>query len=240
MALKKWLILSALMLSSLQPSFADEVVLAGYLDTTATGSALKVSLRQAAQDGYTMVIFAFARVSGVQIDYYDTSSKDVMTQKIVEAKANGMKVLVSVGGENNTFNPGALTATQISELAQKIVSFVKNNQLDGIDFDIEVHTEPQLILDLLKNIKSIDPELILTAAPQINNGRLVTTGFYEDYQLAINAGLFNYLFLQEYNTPPQNDVTYISTAYPGIKAQFSPLTKIFVVHTNGDFGSGDL
>lgn len=201
-------------------------LIAGYLDTTATGSALKVNLSQASIDGYNMVIFGFAKISGTSIDFYDSSSENVLKQKLNEAKQNGMKVLISVGGQVNTFNPGSLDSSQINELATNIVNFLKNNQLDGIDFDIEVKTDPDLILNLLKAIKSIDQNILTSAAPQINNGQLVTTGTNQDYQAAINEGLFNYLFLQEYNTPPQNDITYISSIYPIIKGQVPANTKI--------------
>jgi hypothetical protein len=81
-------------------------------------------------------------------------------------------------------------------------------------------------LNLLRNIKSLDQNLLLTAAPQINNGILVTTGNHQDYQAAINDGLFDYLFLQEYNTPPQNDISYISSIYQIIKSQVPSKTKL--------------
>lgn len=200
----------------------------GYLDTTATGSALKVNMQQAYEDGYNMVVFGFAKINGPLIDFYDASSASVLKQKSNEAKARGMKVLISVGGQANTFNPGDLDEAQLSTLASGIVQFLHDNGLDGMDFDIEVRTNPDLLLELLKNIKQLDPHLILSAAPQINHGKLVTTGENQDYQAAIDAGLFDYLFLQAYNTPPQNDSTYISTIYPMVKAQVPRSTKILI------------
>ena len=201
-------------------------LIAGYLDTTATGSALKINMTQASQDGYNMVIFGFAKINDTSIDFYDSTSAPVLKQKLSDAKLNGMRVLISVGGQANTFNPGNLSSTQITELASNIVNFINTNQLDGIDFDIEVQTDSNLLLNLLQKIRYFDSNVLLTAAPQINNGKLVTTGNNQDYQAAINAGLFNYLFLQEYNTPPQNDISYISTIYPTIKAQVPSQTKI--------------
>jgi len=223
--LKTMLFSSGLLLSSLAVATGNNLI-AAYLDTTATGSALKVSMSQASLDGYNMVIFGFAKITGTNIDFYDASSASVLKQQLIAAKAYNMKVLVSVGGQANTFNPGDLDSTEIAQLANNVVNFIHNNQLDGIDLDIEVQTDPNLILNLLRNIKSLDQGILLTAAPQINNGELVTTGNNQDYQAAINDGLFDYLFLQEYNTPPQNEMSYISSIYPIIKAQVPSNTKI--------------
>jgi chitinase len=223
--IKKLFLSTGILLSSINLAQAQNLI-AGYLDTTATGSALKVSMNQASQDGYNMVIFGFAKINGTSIDFYDASSASVLKQQLNAAKLNGMKVLISVGGQANTFNPGTLSTSQINELANNIVSFINTNQLDGIDFDIEVKTDPNLLLNLLQYIRYLDSNTLLTAAPQINNGQLVTTGTNQDYQAAIQAGLFNYLFLQEYNTPPQQDISYISSIYPTIKAQVPSVTKI--------------
>ncbi len=223
--IKKLTFTASMLLSAISVAHADNLI-AGYLDTTATGSALKINMNQAREDGYNMVIFGFAKITGTSIDFYDSSSASVFKKQLSDAKTNGMRVLISVGGQSNTFNPGNLSTTQITELANNIVSFINSNQLDGIDFDIEVKTDPTLLLNLLQNIRYLNSNVLLTAAPQINNGQLVTTGNNQDYQASIQAGLFNYLFLQEYNTPPQNTISYISTIYPIIKAQVPSQTKI--------------
>ena len=211
--IKNLTLIASIVLSTLTSAHAEQLI-AGYLDMTATGSALKINMAQAHQDGYNMVIFGFAKITGTSIDFYDASSASVFKKQSSDAKANGITVLISVGGEANTFNPGSLTRAQITELAQNVVIFANNNQLNGIDFDIEVKTDPNLLQNLLQDIRNLDANLLLTAAPQINNGQLVTTGNNQDYQPAIQAGLFNYLFLQEYNTPPQNQISYIASIYP--------------------------
>jgi chitinase len=201
-------------------------LIVGYLDTTATGSAAKVNMQQAATDGYNMVIFGFAKVVGTTIDFFNDDSKKLLQQKLTAAKSAGMKTLVTVGGQANTFIPGTLSSQQITTLATNIVSFLKANNLDGIDFDLEVKTDPLMLDNLLKAIKLQDSSLIITAAPQINAGKFVTTGTDQDYDTAIKDGLFNYLFVQEYNTAPQNDISYISSIYPIIKAATPITTKI--------------
>lgn len=225
--LNKIICFATLLCSSISTTYSENL-LVGYLDTTAIGSALKVNMQQAREDGYNMTIFGFAKITGTEISFYDATSESVFQQKLIEATDNGMKVLVSVGGQVNTFNPGDLNDSQLFELATHIVDFLQKNHLDGIDFDIEVQTNPNLLMHLLQNIRSLNENIILTAAPQINQGKLVTTGENQDYKKAIDAGLFDYLFLQAYNTPWENDSHFISTIYPIVKSQLPSHTKILI------------
>jgi hypothetical protein len=137
-----------------------------------------------------------------------------------EAKDNNIKILVSVGGQNNTFNPGNLSEVELNQLATNIVNFIKNNGFDGIDLDIEVQTSPVLLKSLVSDIKNIDKDIIVTAAPQVVSvdGILVpvTTGNNQDYSEAIQSGLFDYLFIQEYNSPGENDPNFIINAFNDI------------------------
>ena len=127
-----------------------------------------------------------------------------------------MKILLSVGGANNTFKPGATNPTI---LAQSIVNYLNSLNLDGIDFDLEHistsdfpghSTERQKYLSqLIKQMKVLDNQLIITSAPQINPVQgatgvaiqFVNTGDETVYNEAINNNLFDYIFAQAYNTP---------------------------------------
>ena len=236
----KNIVVAATLFSTVLCNGSASNVIAGYLDATATGSSLKVNMSQASQDGYNMVIFGFAKIDGINMGFYDSASQNVIQQKVVEAKSNKMRALISIGGQVNTFNPGALSDDEITTLATNIVNFLHENNFDGIDFDVEVKTDPVLFLHLLQNIKQLDQNILLTAAPQINNGKLVTTGDNQDYQLAINDGLFDFLFLQEYNTPPQNNISYISSIYPVIKSQVPSNTKIVTGEPTSSAAAGSV
>ncbi|WP_119328572.1 glycoside hydrolase family 18 protein [Cysteiniphilum halobium] len=207
---------------------ANNKVIAGYLDVTATGSALQVNMKEAASDGYNMVIFGFAKVNGTVVSSYDQAAGTTMKEKLAQAKAAGMQTIISFGGASNTFNPGILDSTQIETLAQNMVDFVKVNGFDGIDFDLEIKTDPIMLRDLVEDIKRIDQNIMLTAAPQINNNALVTTGSNEDYQAAVATGDFTYLFLQEYNTIPENNINFISNSFYDIKQQVPSTTKLVI------------
>ncbi|WP_440992758.1 glycoside hydrolase family 18 protein [Cysteiniphilum litorale] len=233
------MIATSVFAANLQSATSDKVI-AGYLDVTATGSALKVNMNQAVKDGYNMVIFGFAKVNGTKVSSYNESANTVTKEKLDQAHTAGMKTLISFGGQNNTFEPGELNATQVQELAQNMVSFVKDNGFDGIDFDLEVEINPVMLRDLLQDIKNIDSNIILSAAPQINNGRFVTHDSYEGYRDAIASGLFNYLFIQEYNTAPQNEVSFISSSYQTLKQQVPATTKLVIGEPTASVAAGTM
>lgn len=132
------------------------------------------------------------------------------------AHAKGVKVLLSVGGANNTFKPGS---TSVTILAQNIVNYLGRLNLDGIDFDLEYLSQTDFPLDLnnrkiylsdlIKQIKHLNQDLIITCAPQINpvqdaSGskiQFVSTADETLYNQAIDNNLFDYIFAQAYNTP---------------------------------------
>ena len=203
-------------------------IIAGYLDATATGSASIVNMNQVAKDGYNTVIIGFAKVTGSNISWLTSSTKDIANQQAAASNKVGMKTLLSIGGQANTWEPGSLSDSGINILAKNIVSFALENGFSGVDFDLEVETDPLLLSKLLTEMKTLDPKIIITAAPQINNGKIVTTGNYESYKDAINAGLFDYLFIQEYNTLPQNDANFIYNSFLELKSQIPVGTKIIV------------
>lgn len=146
---------------------ANQGVLAGYL---ATGYETPVANRyitidQAVNMGYNVVILAFAEIDGsnnINFEYSDsfplgfsaydngdgapTGSESIckpnaiaaMKQDIAKHKADGslMYTLISIGGSGHTVNIPQ-TQDQIQQLAQNIVTFLKTYDLDGVDFDIE-------------------------------------------------------------------------------------------------------
>lgn len=192
-----------------------ENIFAGYLDTTAIGSAATVKMPQVKKDGYNTVIFAFATVTGTKVTY-----PSITPTTVKSATDAGLKVLISLGGQNNTFTPGQLTSTQIQLLASNLVMMVHTLGANGIDFDLEVQTSPTFLDELTAAIQAKDPSVLLSAAPQVvcdtevTKCQLVTTGTHADYDQAINNNRFDYLFIQAYNTPPQNDIHFMVKSYP--------------------------
>ncbi|WP_162896478.1 glycosyl hydrolase family 18 protein [Cysteiniphilum halobium] len=197
---------------------ADEPLMVGYLTPWNT----QVKISDAVERGYNTIVLAFAVVNGanpvtmtdpwnIYADWQNEGAwQDNMQKDIEQAKQSGKlkHVILSVGGEHNTFKPNG---TDPKLVAQNIVEYAKSIGADGIDFDLENLggiDEKKMEADIyatIQAIKQIDPDFVITAAPQfnlINNGEvhLVNTGTQRIYEKSVAAGMFDYIFIQEYNT----------------------------------------
>ena len=144
-----------------------------------------------------------------------------MISDIKTHKANGSLkyVLLSLGGQNDTFKQ-PIGSAQINLAAQNVVNFLNQYYLDGVDFDLENKLTDPAQLDLfIKALKALKPGIIISAPPQVNtvdicggsgepictleqkrNIGYVTTAHNQDYNIAIESGDFDYLWIQAYNT----------------------------------------
>ena len=217
---------------STQTSVPHQYNMVGYLESWG-----KISIEEAIANNYNMLVIAFGTIDGSQVgmnlncgptmpggcflpsmQWWPEPTEWIPNFKnsIAFAHSKGVKVLLSFGGANNTFKPGT---TQSTTLAQNIVTYLRSLNLDGIDFDLEniATTEFPLdaaerqkyISDLIQQIKTLDNQLIISSAPQVNpvqtsSGiiiQLVNTGSETIYNEAIKNQLFDYIFAQAYNTP---------------------------------------
>lgn len=223
-------------------------ILGGFLDIRTPGSTTRVDIEKVKNDGYNLIIVGFGEVYGTDIGFNlsgNNSNLSMQTaiDKMRQAKKLGLKVLLGVGGTPNTFHPGvklkepdpkmlgkSMSDKQINTLAVNIVKFLKKNKINGIEFSIRKYTSASFMNDLTAKIKEIDPKIIVAAEPEVNDYKLVTTGRSNDYDLAIQSGNIDYLFLQEYNVYPQYDPNYIAESYNKIiKNSKIPLdTKVLI------------
>ncbi|AJI52374.1 glycoside hydrolase family 18 protein [Francisella philomiragia] len=198
---------------------SSDRVMAGYLDITAMGSADSVDLSQVAKDGYNEAVISFATVDANNNISFKDDYEALAAKKIQQAKDAGLKVLISVGGENNTYTPNG---TDAKGLAQNIVNFLNKYGLDGIDFDIEIvetaTNNGTYLRDVITNIKDIDSSKLVVIAPQINNDKLVSTGNDEFYAPLFSQAnkilnLVDYVFVQNYNTTPEQNPKFVQDAF---------------------------
>ncbi|MFT4693951.1 MAG: chitinase [Francisella sp.] len=212
-------------------SLLPKRILGGFLDIRTPGSTTRVDMKKVKEDGYNLVIIGFGEIYGTDIGFYTSdSSSSVATQtaigKIKEAKKLGLSVLLAVGGVPNTFHPGVerngadpkilgkdMSDEQINTLAKNIVNFLKKNSLDGIEYSVKKYTSATFLNKLSAKTKEIDASLVVAAEPEVNDFQLVTTGHSNDYDIAIEAGNIDYLFVQEYNVYPQYDPKFIAESY---------------------------
>ncbi|OIN85087.1 glycosyl hydrolase family 18 protein [Francisella sp. TX07-6608] len=239
----------------------DTGIMAGYIDLAAMGSADNVDFTKVKSDGYNEVISSFATINGDKIDF-DSNYKEFALKKSKEANDAGLETMVSVGGEINTYHPGN---ANVVTLATNIIKFLKCNGFTGIDFDIEVQenqdnaNDGQYLKDLTNEIKNIDSNIKIAIAPQINGDKLVSTGDSEFYAPLFSANnknkeLVDYVFVQNYNTMPENDPAFTKKAfeiadnyvqgtsskiilgYPSA-AQGAGLATIYFPHFDGDYNN---
>ncbi len=149
---------------------------------------------------------------------YDTP--EAMREDILKAKSlYGLKyVLASFGGATikDTY---PTDQTNSAALAASVISFLNTYGLDGVDLDDEQSQNSdapamKLFLINLKSLKLANGQRpIISSAPQFNSVtlapppinktafELVSTQTNTAYNDSLQAGLFDYVFVQGYNTP---------------------------------------
>lgn len=96
----------------------------GYIDTTATGSMSAITQEQL--DSYNVIIFGFANSDGTISSEMQSSIDNIESKE-----KSGTINLISIGGQFG----GSFSLTQNS--INNLVQTVSNNNLDGVDSDIE-------------------------------------------------------------------------------------------------------
>ena len=217
----------------------SQALMVGYLQTW---SYPGVTFTQAAEKGYTAIVLAFGKIEGTAVSILNLTPEQLATlgQDIADAKAAGAKqIILSVGGENNTYNPNGAS---VNELAQAIVDVLNEYGFTGFDFDLEIDTDAEYLDQLCAELKNIGPSIMITAAPQVNQNPpvspdlyLVSTGHLQIYNTAVANKRFDYLFIQNYNNgypsldgKTQLDVEFISLAFASLKNSIPAETMITI------------
>lgn len=217
----------------------------GYLECWDTTQNL--TFTAAAQKGYTAIIMAFGTISGEEVGIFDgqfspSPTPEALQNDIAEAKKQGaQQVLCSFGGANNTYNP---SEAHLNSLAQNIANFLKQYGFTGVDFDLEFAGSEQdklYLKELCLALKSIDPTIIITAAPQLNQADhntdlfFVSTSSFRLYDPAIQANCLDYILVQAYNNPwpllnhtKETDVSFIHNAFNNLKKSIPEETMLVI------------
>lgn len=212
-------------------------MMVGYLESWGN-----ISFTEAAKTGYNVLVLAFGEINNTEVRVFNnrfnpSPTPEKLKSDIAEAKKSGAEhILFSVGGGNNTYNPGDSSA---QDLASSIISFLKEYGFTGIDFDLEIDTSTDYIDQLCAEIRKLDSDLLITAAPQFNQGPpdsdlfYVSSGNCQIYNKAIANKRFDYLFVQNYNNGwpklkgyGQTDIKFISEAFMNLKKCTPPETLI--------------
>jgi len=219
----------------------NKSLMVGYLESWAPAN---ITFTKAAEMGYDTIVMAFGVINGSTIGIADGAfnpapTSEALKKDISTAKTKGAKhILFSVGGQNNTYNPGSALAVDV---AKNIVNYLNEYGFTGIDFDLEIDTDADYLDQLCADIKQLDPSLLITAAPQLSQGDhdsnlfLVSSGNDTPYDKAVNNKRFDYLFIQAYNNgwPEVNgvnikEVGFISEAFKNLKNSIPAETMITI------------
>jgi len=185
-------------------------LLIGYLDLSAGNDP---SIADAVSHGYNMIIIGWGKVAGDQATVWpDTLVSDPnLAADIAAAHEKGVKVLLTFGGMNNTFVPPANASAQDAQtIADQMIALSKTYGFDGFDFDLENTDVPYsaaFLGSLIQDLKSANPSLIITGAPQIHG--LIGSGWNymgfapvangPDWNQLVASDLFDYILVQAYN-----------------------------------------
>lgn len=207
------------------------------------------SIAETADQDFNMLIIAFGTLDSdaPSLEAFGPDvTKEVLIEDIQTAKEAhpDLSVLISFGGANNTyFVDDDLTDDQIDTLASKLNDFLDEYDLDGVDFDVEEKYSYYVLHTLIQDLQTYRSDAgkspyIITAAPQLNtdsNGDplMVSSGYepqpyYESLDDTSGLADFNYIMVQEYNTPlspafSYNDQSLYENDFDMISGSFNML-----------------
>lgn len=228
--------------------------LVGYV--TAYGSSVppnvtNAMISEAIAQNYDVFVYAFGYIhSNNQVELPSGISEADLKQQIQDIHDNGKLALISFGGANNTFLP---SVNNPEEAGRNTAEFCATYNFDGVDLDLE-HVEAGVdvnyLLTYIENLRSINQELFLTAAPQIastasGEAALAPTNIFNE-ELLTNAN-FTALLVQEYNQfggavfdgLQGTDVGFITASYKELVKIVPAETKIVVGEpANSQAGTG--
>lgn len=203
-------------------------ILAGYFDAAQNGYNSQLYICDALNHGYNTIIYSFASVKGTNATLSPIDETvDLLKEQINAIHDKASTALVAFGGELNTFNPSG----DYKKIAHNIYNnIIKECGFDGIDLNLEaVTTDSSNLLTMIKELRSIDPDIIITGSPQI------ASDIYGKASLAPNVlwnkeflekARLDAVFVQEYNQHLGAKFDHKTGEDKGfITASFDPLTK---------------
>jgi chitinase len=208
--------------------------LVGYIDYTRSDK--QPTLLSAIDRGYNLIIIASASINAdgeVSIAPI-LDKKYALKKQIKKAQQKGIKVLVSLGNENNIFNPIAMTAPE--SVAKNIfATLLVEFGFDGIDLNLENNLQwnSKQVVQMIDALKHLQKNVVITGSPEatIVIGRDQHAVLFSPQALwngaegLVASGKFDYILLEAYN---QRDGISIASHTMKKHQVFSPQSMIFI------------
>jgi GH18 family chitinase len=187
------------LLSSLMTPAQAQFKVVGYLPTWA-GSVSDIQLNKLTHVNYAFLI----PTSNGGYNPIENPSK--LQSLVTAAHANGVKVLVSVGGGGggDGFHGIVASAANRVNFANSMLSFANQYNLDGIDIDWEYPSDGTEANNFLLMMQTL-------SSTMHNNGKLCTIAVIGDYGTHIVTGVFDtvdYLTIMAYDDNDYQHSTY--------------------------------
>jgi len=212
-----------------------EKALVGYVTAYARGATppatTNAMITAALSHHYNVFVYSFGYIDAKNSVTFPTPISDAnLKTQISNIHSQGGVVLLSFGGQNNTFKPDSDSKSAIPA-AVNTATLLKKYNFDGIDLDVEkIVVDDQYLLDYIKTLRDQYTNIIITAAPQIAGGwggpaqLAPTTIFTLDFLQNAN---FTALLIQEYNQAGGAKFNNLEDTDVGfITASFAPLTAL--------------
>lgn len=145
-------------------------------------------------------------ISGVESDLA------TIQQLVTTAHSLGKRVKIAIGGATYPLEPQLKTTQDAVGMAQAVAKYVNDNNLDGVDYDIEDYPAVDLQLSLLQNTRQLLPNKLITYTP-----KSPASSTYPYDQIIKNGHLYiDYLSIMAYDYAPgyryQDDVQALLAA----------------------------
>ena len=144
---------------------------------------------------------------------------ETLAQFVTLTHNAGKKVKVSIGGATYPLSPQLKTTQDAIGMAQAIAQYIQQNNLDGVDFDIEDYPAPELQVALIQNTRQLlGNNKLITYTPK--SPASTTSPYYEVIQNAHQYldGIMNMGYDYEQGYSYSDDVqALISMGIPAAK-----------------------
>ena len=190
---------------------AANILKVSYVQTGASGSLAQIN-----NSGYqasNILVFAFADQTSTTMA---TAEQQAIQTAITANSNSSTKYFLSIGGATN--GPTDFNQQNVQTIVNNVVSQIQSvNQnlqggmISGVDLDMENGIDAQTIQTLAQGFQkagfsvSIAPQVYTISGSTVDptqptNLAFSAGGVNNNYQLALNSGLVNYIFAQTYNT----------------------------------------
>ena len=183
----------------------------GYIDLYAPDGVTAILNNKDALSKYNVICFGFADGKGnLEPDPKKQPDPVGAMKSIIEKEAAGTINLISIGGEHA--REMDLDDASIKIISDNLFKLITENNLNGVDFDIENITDTNALVKLADVLRDkFNKTYFITAAPQLagnNENPALITAATGTAEWDFTTGVYDAVFVQAYNTGTADQFRY--------------------------------